>query len=198
MRNQNFFIEWEGKDILSLKKLEQAKFWNHCSNYFKNHSDYNSWEVQFMLIDMNVKCLHRMLFQYLDHKRKESSPQLHATYLVSGKFEDNGQTVSYDTGHLFFPNAQKPSFNILCLLLFAFQCHKVSVIREDQLEGAEIWFPGALSGTHSCVTLVFWFLFWVSMTQLICKEVFLCRTASNKNPCCFSLLPLVHQRSCSL
>lgn len=35
----------------------------------------------------------RMLYHYLDHKRKESSAQLHATYLVSGKFVDNGQTV---------------------------------------------------------------------------------------------------------
>lgn len=34
-----------------------------------------------------------MLYHYLDHKRKESSAQLHATYLVSGKFVDNGQTV---------------------------------------------------------------------------------------------------------
>lgn len=35
----------------------------------------------------------RMLYHYLDHKRKESSAPLHATYLVSGKFVDNGQTV---------------------------------------------------------------------------------------------------------
>merc|ERR1712035_32371 len=47
----------------------------------------------------------RMLYHYLDHKRKESSAQLHATYLVSGKFVDNGQTS-----------------------------HKVSVVKEDQLE----------------------------------------------------------------
>lgn len=37
-----------------------------------------------------------MLFHYLDHKRKESSAQLHATYLVSGKFVDNGQTVRHN------------------------------------------------------------------------------------------------------
>lgn len=36
----------------------------------------------------------RMLYHYLEHKRKESSPQLHATYLVTGKFVGNGQTVS--------------------------------------------------------------------------------------------------------
>ncbi|XP_054881299.1 DNA polymerase delta subunit 3 isoform X2 [Poeciliopsis prolifica] len=46
-----------------------------------------------------------MLYHYLEYKRKESSPQLHATYLVSGKLEDKGQ-----------------------------MCHKVSVVREDQLE----------------------------------------------------------------
>lgn len=38
-----------------------------------------------------------MLYHYLDHKRKESSAQLHATYLVSGKFVDNGQTVRRTT-----------------------------------------------------------------------------------------------------
>lgn len=38
-----------------------------------------------------------MLYHYLDHKRKESSAPLHATYLVTGKFVDNGQTVSYMT-----------------------------------------------------------------------------------------------------
>lgn len=35
----------------------------------------------------------RMLYHYLDHKRKESSAQIHATYLVSGKSVDDGQTV---------------------------------------------------------------------------------------------------------
>ncbi|TNN41005.1 DNA polymerase delta subunit 3 [Liparis tanakae] len=46
-----------------------------------------------------------MLFHYLDHKRKESSAQLNATYLVSGKFVDNGQSS-----------------------------HRVSVVKEDKLE----------------------------------------------------------------
>lgn len=35
----------------------------------------------------------RMLYHYLDHKRKESSAQIHATYLVSGKSVDDGQMV---------------------------------------------------------------------------------------------------------
>lgn len=44
----------------------------------------------------------RMLYHYLDHKRKESSAQLHATYLVSGKFVDNGQTVRPVVAFIFF------------------------------------------------------------------------------------------------
>lgn len=58
-----------------------------------------------LTLGVHVNTAKQMLFHYLDHKRKESSAQLHATYLVSGKFVDNGQT-----------------------------CHKVSVVREEQLE----------------------------------------------------------------
>lgn len=75
-----------------------------------------------------------MLYHYLEHKRKESSPQLHATYLVTGKFVDNGQTVSnWDS---FCPGRFDSSvwFNS-CLKCPPFQCHKVSIVREDQLEG---------------------------------------------------------------
>lgn len=39
----------------------------------------------------------RMLYHYLDHKRKESSARIHATYLVSGKSVDDGQTVRATT-----------------------------------------------------------------------------------------------------
>ncbi|KAM6919589.1 DNA polymerase delta subunit 3 isoform 2-T2 [Lycodopsis pacificus] len=58
-----------------------------------------------LTLGVHVNTAKQMLFHYLDHKRKESSAQLHATYLVSGKFVDNGQAS-----------------------------HKVSVIKEDQLE----------------------------------------------------------------
>lgn len=83
-----------------------------------------------------------MLYHYLDHKRKESSAQLHATYLVSGKFVDNGQTVRpvvafFVISFLFFffymPKAA--ALMIFFYTVFAFQSHKVSVVREDQLEG---------------------------------------------------------------
>lgn len=40
----------------------------------------------------------RMLYHYLEHKRKESSGPLHATYLVSGKSVDKGQTVRRSQG----------------------------------------------------------------------------------------------------
>ncbi|XP_068590902.1 DNA polymerase delta subunit 3 [Cebidichthys violaceus] len=58
-----------------------------------------------LTLGVHVNIAKQMLFHYLDHKRKESSAQLHATYLVSGKFVDNGQTS-----------------------------HKVSVVKEEQLE----------------------------------------------------------------
>ncbi|KAI9522629.1 hypothetical protein NQZ68_034302 [Dissostichus eleginoides] len=58
-----------------------------------------------LTLGVHVNTAKQMLFHYLDHKRKESSAQLHATYLVSGKCVDNGQAS-----------------------------HKVSVIKEDKLE----------------------------------------------------------------
>uniref|UniRef100_A0A8C7XVF4 DNA polymerase delta subunit 3 n=1 Tax=Oryzias sinensis TaxID=183150 RepID=A0A8C7XVF4_9TELE len=58
-----------------------------------------------LTLGVHVNTAKQMLYHYLEHKRKESSPQLHATYLVTGKFVDNGQT-----------------------------CHRVSIVREDQLE----------------------------------------------------------------
>ncbi|KAL0994045.1 hypothetical protein UPYG_G00117100 [Umbra pygmaea] len=58
-----------------------------------------------LTLGVHVNLAKQMLYHYLDQKRKESSGQLHATYLVSGKFVENG-TMS----------------------------HKVSVVREDQLE----------------------------------------------------------------
>ncbi|XP_061695978.1 DNA polymerase delta subunit 3 isoform X2 [Syngnathoides biaculeatus] len=58
-----------------------------------------------LTLGVHVNTAKQMLYHYLDHKRKESSARLHATYLVSGKFVDNGQTT-----------------------------HKVSLVREEQLE----------------------------------------------------------------
>ncbi|KAK6316815.1 hypothetical protein J4Q44_G00122150 [Coregonus suidteri] len=58
-----------------------------------------------LTLGVHVNLAKQMLYHYLDQKRKESSAPLHATYLVSGKFVENG-TMS----------------------------HRVSVVREDQLE----------------------------------------------------------------
>ncbi|XP_040026787.2 DNA polymerase delta subunit 3 isoform X2 [Gasterosteus aculeatus] len=58
-----------------------------------------------LTLGVHVNTAKQMLYHYLDHKRKESSAPLHATYLVSGKFVHKGQ----------------PS-------------HRVSVVKEDQLE----------------------------------------------------------------
>ncbi|XP_039601568.1 DNA polymerase delta subunit 3 [Polypterus senegalus] len=59
-----------------------------------------------LTLGVHVNQAKQMLYHYLEKKRKEcSASQLHATYLVSGKFQQNGNT-----------------------------CHKVTVVREDQLE----------------------------------------------------------------
>lgn len=99
-----------------------------------------------------------MLYHYLDHKRKESSAQLHATYLLSGKFVDNGQTVrsSPDTSgvrrvHLFHYFCGRDPVLISPL---SCQSHKVSVVKEDQLEGdcssaSRLQLSHAVSAVHS-------------------------------------------------
>uniref|UniRef100_A0A8C7L9N1 DNA polymerase delta subunit 3 n=1 Tax=Oncorhynchus kisutch TaxID=8019 RepID=A0A8C7L9N1_ONCKI len=61
-----------------------------------------------LTLGVHVNLAKQMLYHYLDQKRKEGSARLHATYLVSGKFVENGTTS-----------------------------HKVSVVREDQLEDAK-------------------------------------------------------------
>ncbi|XP_041750129.1 DNA polymerase delta subunit 3-like isoform X2 [Coregonus clupeaformis] len=66
-----------------------------------------------LTLGVHVNLAKQMLYHYLDQKRKESSAPLHATYLVSGKFVENGTMV----------------FSML-----SFQSHRVSVVREDQLE----------------------------------------------------------------
>ncbi|XP_077580486.1 DNA polymerase delta subunit 3 [Stigmatopora nigra] len=58
-----------------------------------------------LTLGVHVNTAKQMLYHYLDYKRKESSAQLHATYLVSGKCVDNGQTS-----------------------------HKLLIVREEQLE----------------------------------------------------------------
>nr|XP_046265082.1 DNA polymerase delta subunit 3 isoform X2 [Scatophagus argus] len=70
-----------------------------------DHNKIVTYKWLSLSLGVHVNTAKQMLYHYLDHKRKESSAPLHATYLVSGKFVDNGQTS-----------------------------HKVSVVKEDQLE----------------------------------------------------------------
>ncbi|XDV38698.1 hypothetical protein PO909_008048 [Leuciscus waleckii] len=62
-----------------------------------------------LTLGVHVNTAKQMLYHYLEQKRRESSgTPLHATYLVSGKFVENGST-----------------------------CHKVSVVREDKLDAVK-------------------------------------------------------------
>ncbi|XP_004078607.1 DNA polymerase delta subunit 3 isoform X1 [Oryzias latipes] len=78
---------------------------DNIDEFVNDHNKIVTYKSLSLTLGVHVNTAKQMLYHYLEHKRKESSPQLHATYLVTGKFVDNGQT-----------------------------CHKVSIVREDQLE----------------------------------------------------------------
>ncbi|XP_056247716.1 DNA polymerase delta subunit 3 [Seriola aureovittata] len=78
---------------------------DNIDEFVNDHDKIVTYKWLSLTLGVHVNTAKQMLYHYLDHKRKESAAQLHATYLVSGKFVDNGQTS-----------------------------HKVSVVREDQLE----------------------------------------------------------------
>ncbi|XP_068195961.1 DNA polymerase delta subunit 3 isoform X2 [Antennarius striatus] len=78
---------------------------DNIDEYVNDHNKIVTYKWLSLTLGVHVNTAKQMLYHYLDHKRKESSAPLHATYLVSGKFVDNGQTS-----------------------------HKVSVVKEDQLE----------------------------------------------------------------
>ncbi|CAJ1073052.1 DNA polymerase delta subunit 3 [Xyrichtys novacula] len=78
---------------------------DNIDEYVNDHNKIVTYKWLSLTLGVHVNTAKQMLYHYLDHKRKESSAQLHATYLVSGKFVDNGQAS-----------------------------HKVSVVREEQLE----------------------------------------------------------------
>ncbi|XP_042284749.1 DNA polymerase delta subunit 3 [Thunnus maccoyii] len=78
---------------------------DNIDEYVNDHDKIVTYKWLSLTLGVHVNTAKQMLYHYLDHKRKESSAQLHATYLVSGKFVDNGQAS-----------------------------HKVSVVREEQLE----------------------------------------------------------------
>ncbi|XP_041805963.1 DNA polymerase delta subunit 3 isoform X1 [Chelmon rostratus] len=78
---------------------------DNIDEFVNDHNKIVTYKWLSLTLGVHVNIAKQMLFHYLDHKRKESSAQLHATYLVSGKFVDNGQ-----------------------------KSHKVSIVKEDQLE----------------------------------------------------------------
>ncbi|XP_037537847.1 DNA polymerase delta subunit 3 isoform X2 [Nematolebias whitei] len=78
---------------------------DNIDEFVNDHNKIVTYKWLSQTLGVHVNTAKQMLYHYLEHKRNESSPQLHATYLVSGKSVDNGQT-----------------------------CHKVSVVREEQLE----------------------------------------------------------------
>ncbi|XP_038146702.1 DNA polymerase delta subunit 3 [Cyprinodon tularosa] len=78
---------------------------DNIDEYVNDHNKIVTYKWLSLTLGVHVNTAKQMLYHYLEHKRKGSSPQLHATYLVSGKLEGNGQT-----------------------------CHHVSLVREDQLE----------------------------------------------------------------
>ncbi|XP_029931373.1 DNA polymerase delta subunit 3 isoform X2 [Myripristis murdjan] len=78
---------------------------DNIDEFVNDHNKIVTYKWLSLTLGVHVNVAKQMLYHYLDHKRKESSAQLHATYLVSGKLVENGQTS-----------------------------HRVSVVREEQLE----------------------------------------------------------------
>ncbi|CAL8279059.1 unnamed protein product [Lota lota] len=78
---------------------------DNIDEYVNDHNKIVTYKWLSLTLGVHVNTAKQMLFHYLDHKRKESSTPLHATYLVTGKLVENGNTS-----------------------------HKVSVVREEQLE----------------------------------------------------------------
>ncbi|XP_051943387.1 DNA polymerase delta subunit 3 [Hippocampus zosterae] len=78
---------------------------DNIDEYVNDHDKIVTYKWLSLTLGVHVNTAKQMLYHYLDHKRKESSAQLHATYFVSGKCVDNGHTS-----------------------------HKASVVREEQLE----------------------------------------------------------------
>lgn len=78
---------------------------DNIDEFVNDHNKIVTYKWLSLTLGVHVNLAKQMLYHYLEQKRRESSAQLHATYLVSGKFVENGRTS-----------------------------HKVSVVREDQLE----------------------------------------------------------------
>ncbi|KAI4886830.1 hypothetical protein NFI96_018394 [Prochilodus magdalenae] len=79
---------------------------DNIDEYVNDQNKIVTYKWLSLTLGVHVNIAKQMLYHYLEQRRKErSGTTLHATYLVSGKFSENGSV-----------------------------CHKVSVVREDQLE----------------------------------------------------------------
>ncbi|XP_063040066.1 DNA polymerase delta subunit 3 [Engraulis encrasicolus] len=79
---------------------------DNIDEYINDHNKIVTYKWLSLALGVHVNLAKQMLYHYLDKSRKDGSKTpLHATYLVSGKCVQNGGL-----------------------------CHKVSVVREDQLE----------------------------------------------------------------
>ncbi|XP_077378542.1 DNA polymerase delta subunit 3 [Festucalex cinctus] len=87
-----------------LNKMDEL-YLDNIDEYVNDHDKIVTYKWLSLTLGVHVNTAKQMLYHYLDHKRKESSAQLHVTYLVSGKCVDNGHTG-----------------------------HRVSLVREEQLE----------------------------------------------------------------
>eukprot|EP00066_Takifugu_rubripes_P025766 XP_011615032.1 PREDICTED: DNA polymerase delta subunit 3 [Takifugu rubripes] len=98
---------------------------DNIDEFVNDHNKIVTYKWLSLTLGVHVNTAKQMLYHYLDHKRKESSAQVHATYLVSGKFVDNGQTG-----------------------------HRVSVVREDQLEDVKSRMSPIRYGAVRCSSAV--------------------------------------------
>ncbi|KAL7844233.1 hypothetical protein SRHO_G00227720 [Serrasalmus rhombeus] len=79
---------------------------DNIDEYVNDQNKIVTYKWLSLTLGVHVNIAKQMLYHYLEQRRKErSGTTLHATYLVSGKCSENGNV-----------------------------CHKVSVVREDQLE----------------------------------------------------------------
>uniref|UniRef100_A0A3Q3WLK4 DNA polymerase delta subunit 3 n=1 Tax=Mola mola TaxID=94237 RepID=A0A3Q3WLK4_MOLML len=67
---------------------------DNIDEYVNDHNKIVTYKWLSLTLGVHVNTAKQMLYHYLDHKRKETSARLNATYLVSGKFVDNGKIMS--------------------------------------------------------------------------------------------------------
>lgn len=90
-----------------MSELDQL-YLDNIDEYVNDQDKIVTYKWLSLTLGVHVNTAKQMLFHYLEQKRRESSSALHATFLLSGKSVDDGRT-----------------------------CHKVCVVREEELEEAK-------------------------------------------------------------